>query len=282
MGSIICAAARSSPIFITGRAIAGIVAAGLLQGALAIVTYIAPLEERPLYIGLVVSVFGISACGGPILGGALADHIGWRWCFSQFSVFPDNPLRNRRNAPLGVSVLILIFCSLKLEKTDGQIPNSLRNKLHSLDPMGIGLLLGAVCCLLLVLQQGGTLWPWNSAKIIGLLAGFSILSIAFGFVQRRLGERATISVRILRDRTVLSGSLFLALSSSSSCVVSLSSCQFSCMVRSLIHTTDIMLSPISLPSRSRFFGHTKRSPISGAGPTSDDRLDYYKCSDNEN
>jgi len=184
--------------------------------------------------------------------------------------------------PLGAAVLILIFCSLKLEKTDGRIPKSLRNKLHSLDPMGIVLLLGAVCCLLLVLQQGGTLWPWNSAKIIGLLAGFSILSIAFGFVQWRLGERATIPVRILRDRTFLSGSLFLALSSSSSYVVRLSSCQFSCMVRSLIHTTEIILSSISLPSRSRFFGHTKRSPISGAGPTSDDRLDYYKCSDNEN
>lgn len=76
MGSTICAAARSSPIFITGRAIAGIEAAGLLQGALAIVTYIAPLKERPLYIDLVVSVFGISACEDSILDRALTDHIG--------------------------------------------------------------------------------------------------------------------------------------------------------------------------------------------------------------
>lgn len=159
----------------------------------------------------------------------------------------------------------LFPCSPNLEKTDGQIPKSLRNKQHLLDPMGIDLLFGAVCCLLLVLQQGGTLWPWNSAKIIGLLAGLSILSIAFGFVQRRLDERATIPVRILRDRTVLSESLLVALSSSSNCVVSLSSCQFSCMVQSLIQTTEIILSFVSLPSRSRFLGHTKQSPMSGAG-----------------
>lgn len=56
-------------------------AAGLLQGALGIITYIAPLENRQLYIGAVVSVFGISACGGPILGGVLSDRVGWRWCF---------------------------------------------------------------------------------------------------------------------------------------------------------------------------------------------------------
>ena len=64
-----CAAAPVSSVFIGGRAVAGLGAAGLLQGALAIVTFIAPLEKRQLYIGLIISVFGISACGGPILRG---------------------------------------------------------------------------------------------------------------------------------------------------------------------------------------------------------------------
>ena len=63
---------------------AGVGAAGLIQGALAIITLIAPLEKRPLYIGLVVSVFGASACGGPILGGVLADRVSWRACFYMF------------------------------------------------------------------------------------------------------------------------------------------------------------------------------------------------------
>lgn len=89
-----------------------------------------------------------------------------------------------------------------------------------MDPMGIILLLGAVYCLLLVLQQGGVVWPWKSAKIIGLLMAFAILCVLFGILQWWLGENAMIPFRILRDRTVLTGSLFLALGNSSSYVVS--------------------------------------------------------------
>ena len=81
VGSTICATAASSYAFIIGRVIAGLGAAALLQGALGTVTYIAPLEKRQLYIGAIVSVFGISACTGPILGGVLSDRLSWRWCF---------------------------------------------------------------------------------------------------------------------------------------------------------------------------------------------------------
>lgn len=80
-GSTLCAAAPSSAIFILGRAIAGTGAAGLIQGAITVITYTSTLEKRLLYIGLVVSCFGICACFSPILGGALTDRVNWRWCF---------------------------------------------------------------------------------------------------------------------------------------------------------------------------------------------------------
>lgn len=70
-GSVLCAAAPSSFTLILGRAIAGVGASGLMQGATGTITYIAPLRKRPLYIGLVVSAFGISACCSPIIGGVL-------------------------------------------------------------------------------------------------------------------------------------------------------------------------------------------------------------------
>ena len=78
---MLCAVAPSSAIFITGRALAGIGAAGLIQGAFGTITKIVPLEKRPAYIGVVVSTFGISACASPVLGGALTDARGWEWCF---------------------------------------------------------------------------------------------------------------------------------------------------------------------------------------------------------
>ena len=68
-------------MFIVGRAVAGLGAAGLLQGSLSIITHSVELEKRSLYMGIVISVFVISVCVGPVIGGALTEHVTWRWCF---------------------------------------------------------------------------------------------------------------------------------------------------------------------------------------------------------
>ena len=81
VGSVVCATAPTSRAFITGRAIAGIGAAGLLQGAFGILTYVCSLEMRPLFLGGVVSMFGFFASVGPVIGGALTQDTTWRWCF---------------------------------------------------------------------------------------------------------------------------------------------------------------------------------------------------------
>ena len=126
-----------------------------------------------------------------------------------------------RNVPMGAAILVLVVSTFKIQnfETSSQRQH-IRTKLYSMDPLGIVLLLGAVCSLFLVLQQGGTAWPWRSGKIIGLLFSFAALLVAFGILQWKLGERATIPLRLLRDRTVLSGSLFLASSNASSYLVS--------------------------------------------------------------
>jgi MFS family permease len=47
-GSAICGAAPTSAIFIGGRAVAGLGAAGIFQGALVTVAYTVPVKSRPL------------------------------------------------------------------------------------------------------------------------------------------------------------------------------------------------------------------------------------------
>jgi MFS family permease len=90
VGSTLCAAAPNSITFIIGRAVAGVGAAGLYQGALAIIGLMVELKKRPLYLGIVLSVFGIAVCLGPPLGGIFVDRSSWRWSFWMFVyTFPD-------------------------------------------------------------------------------------------------------------------------------------------------------------------------------------------------
>jgi fucose permease len=81
LGSVLCAAAQSSTMLIVGRAVAGAGAAALFSGGMTIIGYSVPLRRRPIYIGLLSSMFGISSVIGPILGGAFTDRLTWRWCF---------------------------------------------------------------------------------------------------------------------------------------------------------------------------------------------------------
>jgi len=87
VGSTLCGSANTGSQFIVGRAIAGLGAAGLTQGALSIITHTVEYEKRPLYNGIVTSVFGVAICFGPILGGALTIKATWRWCFWLYVFF---------------------------------------------------------------------------------------------------------------------------------------------------------------------------------------------------
>jgi hypothetical protein len=77
-----------------------------------------------------------------------------------------------------------------------------------LDYYGALLLIPAVVCLLLALQWGGNQYAWNSATIIGLFCGFGAIVPIFVYVQLKLGERATIPIRVFTQRTVFFSSMF--------------------------------------------------------------------------
>jgi hypothetical protein len=85
---------------------------------------------------------------------------------------------------------------------------SFKERVKGLDYYGAAFLIPAVVCLLLALQWGGTTYPWNSAKIIGLFVGFGLIIPIFVFIQIRLKDRATIPVSLFLRRTVFFSSMF--------------------------------------------------------------------------
>lgn len=79
---------------------------------------------------------------------------------------------------------------------------SVRRRLMHMDWAGAVLLLSSMVCLLIALQRGGLSWAWSSSRIIGLLVGFVVLTVAFFVLQAFLGERSSISLRLMRDRSL--------------------------------------------------------------------------------
>lgn len=77
-----------------------------------------------------------------------------------------------------------------------------------LDLIGAVILIPATICLLLPLQWGGSICPWNSFRIIGLFIGAGSLISIFVYSQIKLGEKATIPPSLFQDRNILCAFIF--------------------------------------------------------------------------
>ncbi|KAJ7983025.1 major facilitator superfamily domain-containing protein [Mycena polygramma] len=197
LGSLVSGIAPTSDVLIIGRAISGLGSAGIFSGALIIVSNVVPLRRRPLYTGLVGSMYGVASVAGPLTGGAFTDKLTWRWCFWI-------------NLPIGAMTLVIMTFFFKTPPEIARAEDtSFAKRFQRLDPWGTVIFVGAVSCCLLALQWAGTKYPWNSGRIIALLVIFSILSLVFIGIQiASKPENATISPRIFMQRSILAGAWY--------------------------------------------------------------------------
>lgn len=197
VGSIICAAATSSAMFIIGRAVAGAGAAALYSGGMTIIGFSVPLRKRAIYIAALSSMFGIASVVGPILGGAFTDKLSWTWCFWI-------------NLPFGaISLAVVFFFFTNPKRQYSHLP--VAERLKNIDIAGAIFLICAIVSLLLALQWGGFSYPWSNSKVWGTLLSFGLLITVFIALQIRQKERATIPLRVFTQRTVLVSCLYSAL-----------------------------------------------------------------------
>ncbi|KAK4222657.1 hypothetical protein QBC38DRAFT_518686 [Podospora fimiseda] len=175
LGSVLCGAASSSTMLIIGRAVAGLGAAGIINGAITIVSSCAPLEKRPSLFGLTMGFQQLGLVVGPLIGGAFTSYSTWRW---------SNKAKAR-------DVLL-------------QLP-------HHLNLVGFCLLAPVVIMPLLALQYGsGVKFAWNSSQVIRLFVGAAAMATVWFVWNYRKGEAALLPPAMIRRRTVWTAAGFNA------------------------------------------------------------------------
>ncbi|KAJ7152948.1 major facilitator superfamily domain-containing protein [Mycena filopes] len=196
LGSLLCGVAPNSTALIVGRAIAGLGSSGIFSGALIIVANAVPLHKRPVYTGIMGAMYGIASVAGPLMGGVFTDKVTWRWCFYI-------------NLPIGAVTLVVITLFFTAPGTRAkQETMSLSARIQQFDPWGTIIFVPSIICLLLALQWGGSKYPWSDGRIIALFVLFGVFISIFAAIQIWKQDMATVPPRILKQRSILSGSFF--------------------------------------------------------------------------
>ena len=168
VASVLSGLSQSMLQLIIFRGIQGIGAGTMIANAFTVIADIFPPAERGKYQGIISAVFGMSAIIGPSLGGFITDKLSWHWIFFV-------------NLPIGIANLILFlffFPDLR--------PAAAHH--HQLDYPGMITLSLGVAALLLALSWGGAQYPWVSFPVIGTLALFVAMLIAFLYIETRSRE----------------------------------------------------------------------------------------------
>jgi MFS family permease len=165
-GSALSAGAWNMLSLIGFRALQGLGAGSIMAIVNTLAGDLYELSERGRVQGWLSSVWGVSAVAGPTLGGSFAQYASWRWIFLI-------------NLPLGAVAIALIGRFLHEQVT---------RRRHRIDAGGAVAILVAGGALIVGLVQGGTAWPWWSARSVGVFAVAAAAAAVAVVVERRAAE----------------------------------------------------------------------------------------------
>ncbi|WP_370517257.1 MDR family MFS transporter [Pseudactinotalea sp. HY160] len=178
LGTVLAGLAGNFWWLVGARVIQGLGMGTLMPLSQVIIGDIIPPRQRGKYQGIMGAVFGITSVAGPLAGGFITDHWGWRWLFYV-------------TLPIGIAALVFIVKNLHLPHTRREA---------KLDVAGISLLTVALVAILLATSWGGTTYPWGSWEVLGAyILGFVMLAI-FIPVELRAKE-PVMPLHLFRDGT---------------------------------------------------------------------------------
>jgi len=168
LGGILAAFAHNMSAIVATRALQGIGAGFLQASAFASIGDLLAPSERGRYTGLFSAAFAFATMVGPLIGGLIADHFGWRWVFLL-------------DLPLGIVAFAAIMRGLPA--------NDPHPSAGGFDWAGTVAFIFTIVPVLLAFPSGkanasDVLGPWR----IPLVAFAMLMFAVFVFVERRTKE----------------------------------------------------------------------------------------------
>lgn len=118
------------------------------------------------------------------------------------------------NLPIGaIAIPCIIFFLSSSRQQQTLKRDSWSSVIKQFDPIGTVFFIVSIMCLLIALQWGGSKYAWSDSRVIALITVFGILILAWGSTQWKMGENATVPLRIARQRTVAFATFYILLGS---------------------------------------------------------------------
>ncbi|MFI2214597.1 MFS transporter [Streptomyces sp. NPDC020141] len=174
-GTLAAAAGQSILVLDVARTVAGVGAAAVMAGGVAILAGMYDETARPRVFATVGTTAGVGIALGPTLSGALVGAFGWRSSFLLFGA---------------AGVLILLLTRL--------IPESRAAERPTVDRPGVVTFIAGLALLMFALTQGSRA-GWVSLAVLGPLGAGAALLAAFVAVERRAAN-PVLDLSLIRDR----------------------------------------------------------------------------------
>ncbi|KAM0372783.1 hypothetical protein ACHAO7_010413 [Fusarium culmorum] len=186
LGSGLCGGAHNTAMMVGGRAVQGIGGGGVLTMSEIVVCDMVSIRERGMYAGIIGGVWAIAAVVAPVMGGAFAQNISWRWIFYI-------------NLPIAGVALIALGLFLKLTRPPS---GTFKEQMARIDWGGSVLLIGSVTSIVLALSWGGSEHAWSDWEtVVPLVIGLVALLAFFAYQGAPWLKEPTMPLRLFGNRT---------------------------------------------------------------------------------
>ena len=173
-GSLACGASQDVQQLVLARALQGAGGGGLMTLAMLTVPDLFAPEQRGRYQALLGAAYGVSTMFGPLMGGALVEHLSWHWAFWM-------------NVPPAALAWGVLASTLPSKPTAAQPPATQGAQRMAIDWLGAVLLTAALVLLLLATQRDQLNLPERVSRWLLLVLG-ATFTLAFVWRQKRVAH----------------------------------------------------------------------------------------------